>query len=49
MSKLNMELDVNFTYGQLRDFLREIYSEQQTTFKINIGFVFILYNTILSY
>ena len=43
---INKKIDTSFTYQQLKDILIDIYTKQSNAFKINIGFSFILYNTI---
>ena len=46
VEKVNKQINSDFTYLQLRDFLNEIYSQQTEAYKINIGFGYVLYNTI---
>ena len=44
----NIEIDSSFTYKRLHDILVQIYSSQKQTFKINLGFGFILKNVVTS-
>ena len=43
---INRAIDPSFTYSDLENIISDIYSNQKNAFKIQIGFGFILYNTV---
>ena len=43
---INVEIDSAFTYFDLEKLFSDIYHRQENAFKINLGFGFILYNTV---
>ena len=42
----NKEIDSSFTYRDIRDMILDIFTRKQNSFKVNLGFGFILYRPI---
>ena len=43
---VNMHIDPSFTYREINDFLLDLYSKHKNSFKVNLGFGYVLYHTI---
>ena len=42
----NKQIDPSFTYREINEFLLDLYSKRKNSFKINLGFGYVLYHTI---
>ena len=46
---INKRIDTNYTYGELLALIHNVYSQQRSAFKINLGFGYLLYHTVEEY
>ena len=46
---INKRIGTNYTYGELLALIHNVYSQQKSAFKINLGFGYVLYHTVEEY